>query len=164
MIYQTFLNFIERLEGQFRKTSGNFDKLIDTPIFQEFVYWYQVAKATKPNINKCGVCLYEHYHTLKNMKAERLLVTHIPKEGKIVWHGGRPYSRQSEHLTQEIVDAILKETPGLMEVNQFLPKDAPNLMAIISPEPPVLEPLIQEEAIPDHPAIKPVQHHKKRRK
>jgi hypothetical protein len=52
-----------------------------------------------------------------------------------------------------------------MEVNQFLPKHNTGLIDILSPEPPVLEPIIQEAvAIPEHPAIKPVQHHKKRRK
>ena len=121
MIYKEFTNFIAELEAELRAASGNYNIIIEKPIFQDFIKWYQIAKGVKPNVNGCGVCLYEHYHNLKNMKAERLTVTHLPKNGQILWFDGRPYSRQSEHLTQAIVDFFLKEWPDFMEPNEFLP-------------------------------------------
>ena len=108
---------------KFRSVKNPAELLDDEDFIKELNTWYLKIFGIVPKIYRCGTCLYEKFTEMAQLTEtqlhERLNLPYLLKEGEVVFVKSIPYSRQSPHMTIEIMGDIIQKWPNKVEKNPF---------------------------------------------
>jgi hypothetical protein len=119
----TFDQFKINTYLRFKAVKNPAELLDDDDFVKELSTWYLKIFGSKPKIYRCGTCLYEKFTEMailtEKQLQERLNLPYLLKEGEVVFIKSIPYSRQSPHMTIEIMGDIIQKYPNKVEKNPF---------------------------------------------
>ena len=135
----TFDQFKINTYLKFKSVKNPSELLKDDDFTKELSTWYVKIFGSKPKFYSCGTCLYEKFIQMAQLTDkqlhERLNLPYLLKECEVVFIKSIPYSRQSPHMTIEIMGDIIQRHPKKVEKNPFFKELYPEVQ-----EQPVIQP------------------------
>ncbi len=117
MNYEKTISYIE---NKFKSVNSPQMLMNDSEFVKLFKSTYYNIFHVMPKIYTCGVCMFEHYKELTALNKiqikKRLNMKNNIKEGRVIFASdGRPYSRKSVNITNNILKELEKKHPDAFE-------------------------------------------------